>query len=386
MDLSNGRAPITQPALRRRLRSRLLKWFARHRRDLPWRHDTDPYRVWVSEVMLQQTQVATVIPYFYRFLQAFPTLTDLAAASEQEVLRVWEGLGYYRRAVNLHRAARQLVKGHDGRMPDDARIWWQLPGVGRYILGAVLSQAFGRRLPIIEANSERVLCRLFGQRNDPRKNPARRWLWQVAEELLPMRRVGDFNQALMELGALVCTPVTPHCAECPVSGDCQARRKRQQQAIPYWTSGPAKVEVSETGVVVLRGGRVLLVQRPQQGRWAGMWEFPRGPLGKQESHEQAALRLLRDLTSIRAEVGEKLLTVRHTVTHHHITLVCFEARYRSGRFRSKYYRDGRWVRPEELAAFPLSTPQRRLARALQSATNGRSFSNQIPGDRTPESR
>src|SRR5262249_26591429 len=199
------------PELRRWLRRRLLHWFGRHRRDLPWRRTRDPYAIWVSEVMLQQTQVATVIPFFERFCRSFPTLAALAAADEQDVLRHWEGLGYYRRARALHRAAQVLAAHHDGTFPNDPDIVRRLPGIGRYTLGAVLSQAFDRRLPILEANSLRVLCRLFGVRADPRSGPTRRLLWRLAEELLPPRRVGDFNQALMELAALVSSPSSPRC-------------------------------------------------------------------------------------------------------------------------------------------------------------------------------
>src|SRR3954469_3882474 len=201
----------------RRLRRRLLSWFDRHRRDLPWRRDRDPYRIWVSEVMLQQTTVAAVVPYFERFLRAFPTLADLAAADEQAVLRLWEGLGYYRRARDLHRPAGALRARAAGRFPDDPEALRGLPGLGRYTLNAVLSQAFDRRLPILEANSQRVLSRLFGRAEDPRQGPARRRLWQAAAELLPARRVGAFNQALMELGALVCTPAAPRCPDCPLA-------------------------------------------------------------------------------------------------------------------------------------------------------------------------
>src|SRR5262245_25283601 len=191
--------------------------------------------------MLQQTQVATVVPYFERFLHRFPTLEALAAADEQEVLRLWEGLGYYRRARDLHGAARHLAGRHEAQVPDDPAAFGSLPGVGRYILGAVLSQAFDRRLPILEANSERVLCRLFGQQEDPRRGPVCSWLWQVAEALLPARRVGDFNQALMELGALVCTPATPRCDACPLAADCTARRLALQSVIPFRAKPPAPI-------------------------------------------------------------------------------------------------------------------------------------------------
>lgn len=352
------------PSLRRRVGRSLLAWFQQYQRNLPWRRSRDPYRIWVSEIMLQQTQVATVIPYFERFLQAFPTLADLAAADEQEVLRLWEGLGYYRRARNLHRAARLLVAEQAGRIPEDAAALQALPGVGRYTAGAILSQAFDQRLPILEVNSERVLCRLLGCTDDPRRGPVRRFLWESAEALLPERDVGAFNQALMELGALVCTPQAPRCAACPLARDCQARQLGLQERIPAREKGPEPVEVHEAAVVVRRGDEVLLAQRPDAGRWAAMWEFPHGELHAGESHEAAASRLVAELTGLRADLGAELLTLRHGVTHHRITVVCFEARYRARRFRSAFYRDGRWVLPADLASFPVSSPQRRLAQVL----------------------
>src|SRR5438105_4669867 len=270
-------------ASRRRLQSRLLSWFDRNRRDLPWRNNRDPYCIWVSEVMLQQTQVATVLRYFDPFIQAFPTVKALAAASDQDVLHRWEGLGYYRRAHHLHQAARRLAAKHDGRIPNDPELFGDLPGVGRYILGAVLSQAFDRHLPIVEANTRRVLCRLLGRKlsrpvpkhregeapAEPRTSNARlggslvppsnlahpsteRWLWQTAEALLPTRRAGDFNQALMELGALICTPAKPRCDDCPLKKGCVACRQGLQYEIPGQRPSPAEVAIQEVAVVVRR--------------------------------------------------------------------------------------------------------------------------------------
>jgi A/G-specific adenine glycosylase len=315
--------------------------------------------------MLQQTTVAAVVPYFDRFLAAFPTLADLAAADEQDVLRLWEGLGYYRRARHLHQAARRLAAEHGGRLPDDPAVWRGLPGVGRYILGAVLSQAFDRRLPIVEANSQRVICRLLGQRGDPRGGPVRAWLWEQAEALLPKSRAGDFNQALMELGALVCTPAAPRCADCPLARDCAARRLGLQETIPPKPKPPEVVEVSEVGVVLRDGPRVLLARRPPDAaRWANMWEFPHGERADGETHEQAASRLLRELTGFTAEVGAEVLTLRHAVTRFRITAVCLEARRTGGEFRPGFYADARWLTPAELHHFPVSAPQRKLAEAV----------------------
>jgi A/G-specific adenine glycosylase len=352
-------------SLRRRVRQRLLAWFEKARRELPWRRSRDPYHIWVSEVMLQQTTVAAVVPYFKRFLHAFPTLRDLAAAPEQDVLRLWEGLGYYRRARDLHRAARQLAAAGSETIPDDPEAVSHLPGMGRYTLGAVLSQAFDRRLPIVEANSLRVLCRLFGRRDDPRRGPAQRWLWQVAEDLLPAKRIGDFNQALMELGALVCTPTAPRCGDCPLAADCVARRLGLQGEIPAKAPPPAITEVREAAVVIRRGSDVLLVQRPESAsRWATLWEFPHGPLDEGESHEVAAVRLARALAGLDVTLGPELLTLRHGVTRYRITMACFEAESSTGDFRSDFYRQGLWVALDRLAEYPVSAPQRRLAKAL----------------------
>jgi A/G-specific adenine glycosylase len=352
---------------------RLLRWFVREQRDLPWRRDRDPYHIWLSEAMLQQTQVATVVSYFERFVTALPTIKALAAAEEQEVLRLWEGLGYYRRARHLHRAARQIVSEHRGRFPKDVAACAALPGVGRYMVGAILSQAFDQRLPIVEANSKRVLCRLFAHTGDSKDPATQRWLWEKAEEVLPRRHVGDFNQALMELGALLCTPKTPRCSACPLSNACAARRGGLQESIPAPPAPPRIVEVREAAVVLRRGLRVLLVQRPDGGRWAGLWEFPHDELKRTETHEHGARRLARTLTGFHIGALEEVLTLRHGVTRFRITMVCFEAQARGGNFRSSFYQKARWLRPEELTAYPVSSPQRRLANALRVAVRQKSL-------------
>ena len=359
--------------LRTWFRRRLLAWFDQYRRDLPWRRCRDPYRIWVSEIMLQQTQVTTVIPYYNRFLARFPTVTALAAAGEQEVLRHWEGLGYYRRALNLHQAAQQLVGTHAGRLPDDPGLWRQLPGIGRYMLGAILSQAFDRRLPIVEANSVRVLCRLFGIADDPRQSATRKRLWQLAQTLLPVVRVGDFNQALMELGALVCTAAAPACNECPVFGHCAAAQQGRQDQLPLRCAAKAAEEVHEVAAVVRRGGLVLVAQRPRTGRWANLWEFPHDALRAGETHESAAVRMLDQLTGLGAEPGPELTTLRHGITRYRITLVCLEAAYRAGNFRSTHYQQGRWLKPAQLTQLPFSAPQRRLAQLLVGTAQPRLF-------------
>jgi len=356
-----GWTPRTLPSLRKAL----IAWFDAHRRDLPWRADRDPYRIWVSEVMLQQTTVAAVVPYFERFVAAFPTLTDLAAADEQRVLALWAGLGYYRRARHLHRAARQLAAGHGGALPDDVAVWAGLPGVGRYILGAVLSQAFDRRLPIVEANSLRVLARLFGYRGDPREGAGKRWVWEAAEAVLPARRAGDFNQAVMELGALICTPTAPKCDACPAARWCEANRLGLQGEIPPRPRPKAVTEVREVAVAVRHGAKVLLCRRPPDApRWADMWELPHGEVNPGESDDAAAARVAKELTGLDVEVGAEVATVRHGVTRWAITLVCLEARRIGGRFRSNFYTAAEWVDLNNPAGHPVSSPQRRMLAEL----------------------
>jgi A/G-specific adenine glycosylase len=369
LELPNGWSARTLGGLR----TRLLNWFDRHRRDLPWRCATGTtssapraaYRIWVSEVMLQQTTVAAVVPYFERFVAALPDVRALAAADEQQVLKLWEGLGYYRRARHLYAAARVLVRTHGGELPNDPAVWEALPGVGRYILGAVLSQAFDRRLPIVEANSLRVLARLFGYRGDPRTGAGKRWVWSAAEAVLPRKRCGDFNQALMELGALVCTPTAPDCSRCPLAGTCEAQRRGLQERIPPKKQPPAITAVSEVGVVVRSGGKVLLCQRPASaGRWQNMWEVPHAARAAGEDVSDAAARVARELTGFRVEPGPEVMTIRHSVTRYAITLVCVGAKRAGGKFVRGAYADANWVTPTQLAAYPVSSPQRKLMTAL----------------------
>jgi A/G-specific adenine glycosylase len=351
---------LNSPSARSAFRRALLAWFDRHRRDLPWRANRDPYRIWVSEVMLQQTTVAAVVPYFHRFLAAFPTLQSLAAADEQQVLKVWEGLGYYRRARHLHAAAKQLLAEH-GTLPDDLGVWAELPGVGRYILGAVLSQAFDRKLPIVEANTLRVLARLFAYLGDPREGEGKAWVWSAAESLLPAKRSGDFNQAMMELGALVCTPASPKCESCPVARFCEAKRTGIVDQIPPPKRMKVVVVVREAAIVIRHGKRFLLCRRsPDATRWQNMWEFPHAELKESEDPAEGAARIAKELTGLEVSVEDAYLTIRHTVTRHSIEMACFEAVRRAGRFASPFYSEGKWVESADLNGYPVGTPQRRL--------------------------
>lgn len=347
-------------------RRRLLAWYAKHKRDLPWRKSTNPYRVWVSEVMLQQTQVETVKPYFLRFMRSFPTVKKLAAADEQDVLRLWEGLGYYRRARSLHAAAKQVVAEHRGQFPRDLETLQTLPGIGRYTAGAIVSIAYDTRAPILEANTIRLFARLVGYREDPTKSAGQKILWQTAEDVLPRKEIANFNQALMELGSLVCKPTNPQCEVCPVAALCAANEMNAQETIPLSTKKQKFTDVSEAAVVVHKNGHVLLRRCGEGERWAGLWDFPRfeleseGPLFVKDE----LVAKVKLLTGVTIKPGGLLKTLKHGVTRYRITLDCFEATYSKGRICSNPSRPVRWTKPTELAELPLSTTGRILAKLI----------------------
>lgn len=348
------------------LRRRLLAWYARHARDLPWRRGRDPYRVWVSEVMLQQTQVETVKPYFARFLERFPNVADLAAADEADVLRLWEGLGYYRRARGLHAAAKRVVEEHNGELPGDVPALLKLPGIGRYTAGAIVSIAFDRPAPILEANTIRLLTRLIAYEGDPTSTAGQKRLWAVAEELLPAKRVSDFNQALMELGALVCTPSEPACGECPLNALCEAHRTGRVESLQPTTKKLKFTSVREAAVVLWKGQRVLLRQCGPGERWAGLWDFPRfaidseGPLFAQDE----IARRVRELTGIECTLGPLLKTIKHGVTRFRITLDVYQAKHTGGRLKNSEQSPIKWASVEELGDYPLSVTGRKIAKLL----------------------
>jgi len=351
------------------LRRSLGRWFGAHGRDLPWRRRRDPYAVWVSEVMLQQTTVATVGPRFEQFLAAFPTLESLAAADEQEVLKQWEGLGYYRRARQLHRCAQVVVQAHGGQLPADLEALRGLPGIGRYTAGAILSIAFDRPAPILEANTQRVYSRLLGYEGDPASTAGQRFLWAVAEAVLPAQRGSSrLNQALMDLGSLLCAPRTPQCAACPVERLCAARQQGKEHVLPRLKARAVFEQCREVGLVVWRGTRVLLRQRMAGERWAGLWDFPRYPVSGDDAaeHRLQALAALHAQTGLAVDVGDRITTIKHGVTRFRITLDCYQATVAAGNGRrpAKERTDVRWLTPAELEQYPLSTTGRKIARLL----------------------
>jgi A/G-specific adenine glycosylase len=294
------------------LHAPLLAWYRRHKRALPWRATRDPYAIWISEAMLQQTRVETVIGYWSRFLERFPTARELAAAREEDVLAAWSGLGYYRRARALRAAARAIVARHGGEFPRDAGAVRELPGVGPYTAGAVLSIAFGAPEALVDGNVVRVLSRL--RAHDAEAAAATRWAWELARELVPADgSAGDWNQALMELGATVCTPREPKCLTCPVAGACEARRKGLQAELPRARKRPEPIEVELASFVVESRGKLLLEQRPAGGRMAGLWQLPTLQLSPERG-----TRLFPAELGLAIEAGEELASLRHTITRHRI--------------------------------------------------------------------
>ena len=313
--------------------------------------------------MLQQTHVATVKPYFERFVNAFPTIGALAHADEHDVLRLWEGLGYYRRARQLHRAAKIILSEHGGRFPRDPQIVRRLPGIGRYTAGAILSIAFDLREPILEANTLRLFARLLAYDGDPRSSEGQAILWAMADALLPRRDAGRLNQALMELGSEVCESRTPRCEICPVVMLCRANQQGRQLEIPPPKAKRQFELLRQAAVLVRRGGRVLLLRCPEGGRWAGLWDFPRFPI---EGETPAAIRRelaesVRSLSGIRIAMGRHVTTLKHGVTRFRITLECYEAAFVSRDRDSPTEPAARWLRPAELDGYPLSSTGRKLA-------------------------
>lgn len=306
------------------VRSGLLAWYARARRDLPWRRTRDPYAIWVSEVMLQQTQVKTVLGYYERWMQRFPTVKALAAAEDADVLHVWQGLGYYSRARRLLAGARAVSERHSGKLPRDVEALLALPGIGPYSAGAIASIAFGLPEPIVDGNVVRVLCRLFALRGDPAKAPLKHELWRLARELVPADNPSEFNQSLMELGATMCTPTSPRCPECPVATQCAALAQGLERELPQLTKRAPPTEVATAAAYVRRGDAVLLRQMPADApRWAGLWVLPFAQLARREKAPATALRALSEI-ALKGSAGATLREARHTITRFRITLSVVE--------------------------------------------------------------
>ncbi|MCP3983357.1 MAG: A/G-specific adenine glycosylase [bacterium] len=336
------------------MRGALLRWYDREARDLPWRRTRDPYEIWISETMLQQTRVDTVIPYYERFLERFPTVESLADADADDLMEHWAGLGYYRRARNLRAAARQIVEHHHGDLPDEVDGLLSLPGVGRYTAGAVASIAFDRPAPIVDGNVARVFARFFGIRQDILAASVQARLWQEAETLARGRRPGDLNQAVMELGATICTPRAPECARCPLERRCNAHEAGDAAALPFKAARKAPKRVAAVAARITRNGRHLAARRPPGGLLGGLWELPGGELVSGETPEAAISRNLRERLGLTAKSCKTLGSVEQVFTHRHLELHVLRVETAGGRVRRREYDAHRWLSERGLNALPLS--------------------------------
>lgn len=347
------------------IRACLLAWYERHRRELPWRGETSPYRIWVSEVMLQQTQVTTVIPYYRRFIKQFPTVADLAVAPLAEVLKAWEGLGYYARARHLHEAALEIVEKKGGDLPKSYAELRTLPGFGDYTAGAVASIAFGEAVPAIDGNVKRVLARLFAIETDISRGEAARQLKNIAAALVAPERPGDWTQALMELGATICLPKSPRCLLCPVREWCEGRRRGLEEQLPVKPVKKALPHYEVAAAVICLDDKILIAQRPLNGMLGGLWEFPGG---KQEAGETLSECLQREIweeLGLEIEVGAPITVVKHSYTHFKITLHAFYCRLVSGSPRSLGVADWRWTTLAEIGSFAFPRTDLKVIEALR---------------------
>jgi A/G-specific adenine glycosylase len=349
-----------------RLSSRLLHWYRLNKRTLPWRDHPDPYAVWVSEIMLQQTRIETVIPYFERWMRLFPTVNALAKASEQSVLNAWEGLGYYSRARNLHKAAKIIAKEYGGELPRDLDQLGQLPGIGRYTLGAISSMAFGMSVPALDGNIKRVYARIFDI-SEPVDTPkGEKLLWELAEKQLPKEDAGDYNQALMDLGATICIPKNPRCLICPVMKLCKARQNGTQDQRPVKTPKKSVPHHVHAAGVIVENGKVLLSKRPSKGLLGGMWEFPNGrvsgdPLGElaQALKTGYNLRLRGKRRSV--QNTEPLGIVQHGYSHFSVSVYVYACELASDVIGENM----KWIPLQKLDDYPMGRIDRQIALLLQ---------------------
>jgi len=356
---------------------RLAAWHGDQQRDLPWRAlpagQRDAYPVWVSEIMAQQTRIAVVVDYFTRWMDSFPTLENLAAADQQDVLKLWEGLGYYSRARNLHRAAQVVVDEYGGVVPHTRADLLKLPGIGAYTAGAILSLAYGQAEPILDGNVKRVLARLWDIDRSIDETETLNELWRLAGAIVkaaPADEAGVVNEGLMELGALVCTPKNPRCLLCPLADLCQAAQnstqsqrpvRRPRKRTPHYQVAAAVIWEDAPGQ-----GRLLIAQRPQKGMLGGLWEFPGGKQEPEDADLSATLRReIQEEMDVEIAVGAQVTTIQHAYTHFSITLHAFHARIVSGTPQSIGCDDWRWTTLDELDAYPFPVTDQKIIAVLR---------------------
>jgi A/G-specific adenine glycosylase len=346
----------------------LLEWYEQNARSLPWRGHSDPYAIWVSEIMLQQTRVDTVIHFFLGWMERFPTVDALAAAPVDSVLKAWEGLGYYSRARSMHKTAQLLVNEFGNQLPHDFKTLTSLPGIGLYTAAAIASIAFGLDYAVVDGNVKRVLARLLPYTKEVNTPTGEKELRGIAQNLLPAGRAGDYNQALMELGALICLPRNPKCSTCPVSNLCASFRGNRQAELPVMKGKAAIPHITVTAGILRQDGKVLIARRPTSGLLGGMWEFPGGKLEPGETHAQALARELAEELGITTVSGDLIGTYKHAYTHFKVTLYAYHAQITTGRIKLLEASDARWVDLSELEAYPMGKIDRMISRDLVKAS------------------
>ena len=353
------------------LQSKLLSWYDQNKRDLPWRDCGDPYKIWLSEIMLQQTRVDQATPYFHRFVERFPTVHDLAEAEQQDVLKVWEGLGYYSRARHLHDAAQLVVDEFDGNVPDNWDDITELKGVGPYTASAILSIAYQKPHAVVDGNVIRVLSRYYGIDDDVRSTKTKNTIQDYADELIPDDRPGDFNQALMELGATVCTPSSPDCPNCPLQDSCVAFKTARTEEIPY--KSPAKKRPHHqigVGIIVDEKEQVLIALRPEDAMLGGMWEFPGGKQEDGEEMEETVIRELKEELGVEVEITKPFMKLDHAYSHFKITMHAYLCEIKHGTPEPDSSQEIRWISIEELEDYPFPKANRKLTDKLMNLNKG----------------
>lgn len=366
----------------------LVRWYRQAGRELPWRNRPDPYAVYVSEIMLQQTQVNTVIPYYHRFLSAYPSIVDLAAAPLEEVLKHWQGLGYYARARHLHRAAGQIVEQYGGVFPSDIKTLMSLPGIGRSTAGAILTIALGQRHPILDGNVRRVLCRFFTVREDPREKKVEAMLWELSSALLPTRLPGFYLQAIMDLGATICKPKQPRCGNCPVKRACGAKREGLQAVIPLKKPIKKNPHFDYVAGVILSGDAVLIRKRPLKGLLAGLWEFPGDRVSEISSRysyslpgdkafESAMRTYFKNELNVEVKTVEQWMTIKHVFTHFRMTLHVFNCRVDQ---KFVFEAPFKWAKLGRLDSHPFSSSHHKIVLRLAEANSEHSSPLPLPLD------
>jgi A/G-specific adenine glycosylase len=349
------------------LKKRLLDWYRANQRDLPWRRTRNPYHIWVSEVMLQQTQVNTVLSYYRRFIKSFPSVKRLAQADLQSVLKIWEGMGYYARARNLHRAAQRVRQHHGGKIPDTWKAFHSLPGVGDYIAAAVLSIAFDQPYAVVDGNVKRVLARLHKISAPVNQLQSYSRFKSAAAKLLDVRQPGAFNQAMMELGALICKPRNPECDACPLNQLCRAYQTRQVALFPKRIKREPTPQYHIAVGVVFKNDRVLITQRSPEGLLGGLWEFPGGKIKDGESARAACIREIKEEVNLQVEISRHLTQVRHAYTHFKIVMEVFCCNYVCGRVHLRGPQAFRWIRLEEYKNYPFPRANHKFIPLLQKS-------------------